>query len=311
MAEPVGPESQGASAGQLGQQVRDAPLVDRLTLGTSALILVAAVLPWNGAELLTGGRMGLTASLFALLAILAGVGAGAIVIGRLVGALDLGANAATIGIALGGVCLAGTVLHFFTNSALLSTGFFLTVAGGAFLVYLGLARQRGDTLAAFERPRRRRREKGTPITSQMIMSTVMRAVSIGPIVGSLVAGGAFYPMSHSTFTVLTTTIGMMIVLTGLRLADGVLRPVWVLVGGIPPVLRFPVGIIVPLYISITRASPDAAGLEVESTRTAMFLSVIVVYVLFHGPPKDAAVPPGHAAAGPQPAGPPAAGAPHG
>jgi hypothetical protein len=87
--------------------------------------------------------------------------------------------------------------------------------------------------------------------------------------------------------------------------------VWVLVGGIPPVLRFPAGIIVPLYISITRASPDAAGIEVEATRTAMFLSVVVVYILFHGPPKDAAATTSPAPPGPFPTVPPPAGAPHG
>ena len=98
----------------------------------------------------------------------------------------------------------------------------------------------------------------------------------------------------------------------MRLADGVLRPVWVLVGGIPPVLRFPAGIIVPLYISITRASPDSAGLEIESTRTAMFLSVIIVYILFHGPPKDLqAAPPSGPAANPSVGGPPTMGTPYG
>jgi hypothetical protein len=314
MAEPATPgagDGPGPGGGQLAPALRDAPIVDRLTLGTSLVVLVAAFLPWNGAELISGGRTGLTAGLFAFVAILAGVGAGAIVGGRLAGWFDLGANHQNVVTALGAACLVASVLHVLTNGYLPSSGFFLTLGAGAFLTYLGFARARGDGLTEFERPARRSRRG--PLTSNVIISTVMRAVGIGPIVGSMIAGGIFLPISHSIFTVMTTSIGMMVVLTLLRLGEDVLRPLWVLVGRIPPVLRLPAGVVVPLYISITRVSPDAAGQEIESTRTAMFLSVIIVYVLFHGPPKDAVHEGG---AGPTttrrpPSGPPSAGPIHG
>jgi len=305
MAEPVGPQAQGAqgaNAGQLAEQLRASPIVDRLTVYVSLVVLIAALLPWNGAELLTGGRIGVSSGIFALLSLLAGIGAGVTVLGRLTGALDLGENAPMIATALGAGCLGFAAIHLVTTPTLASTGVYLTLACGGFLTYLGLARKRGDSLAIFERPNRAARVKGGPITSQMIISKVMRVVSIGPIIGSAVAGAAMFPASHSVMTTITTSVGMMAVMTLLRMGDGVLRPLWVIVGGVPPVLRLPAGIVVPLYISISRVQPEAGGLEVESMRTAMFLSVIVVYILFHGPPKDVqtaeAGTAGHVASGP-------------
>jgi hypothetical protein len=106
-----------------------------------------------------------------------------------------------------------------------------------------------------------------------------RAIGIGPIIGSVIAGGVMYAPTHNFRTSLFTSVLMFLVLAGMRAADGILKPLWKVMAVIPRPLRAIVGIALPIWFAISRFGPEASGQEVARARSTMLIGTFLAYFL--------------------------------
>ncbi len=111
------------------------------------------------------------------------------------------------------------------------------------------------------------------------------ALNPGVILGSLAAGVMLWMPSHSLTTAVGAAVAMFIVIGGLRIADPYLQPVWWAIARVPKPVRVLLAAGMSIGFSISQFGPGAAGNEVSAARTALFVSVIVSYVLIR-PDKD-------------------------
>lgn len=116
------------------------------------------------------------------------------------------------------------------------------------------------------------------------MAALRSAVDVGPIVGSVAAGGLLFLPSRSIGTAIGTAILMFLVIGGLRAADPWLKPVWALIAQVPRVARIAAGIALPILFARSRFGPGASGQEISTARSALVISTIIAYVLMR--PRD-------------------------
>lgn len=284
MTQPAGPPP---GAAQLGERIRAAGTADRVVLVAGTVMVVDSFLPWYGAGLLSSGISGWSSESWAILSILCGIAAGLLVLGRLAGVADLGPSEPTVALALGGGCLGFALIRIITVSTLATTGLYGALAIGALLTFVGWQRQQGRPDLGL--PARAPTPPGTPraaLDSAAIVARLRGAVSIWSILGSALAGLLLYPATHSVPGSMGVSFGMMAMLTVLRALDATLDPLWLILARIPKPVRWIAGVAIPVFLSISRFQPEAGGREIESAQTGVFLSALVAYVAFHGPPKQ-------------------------
>lgn len=101
------------------------------------------------------------------------------------------------------------------------------------------------------------------------------------------AGGLLYLPSHDAGTSIGTSVLFFVVLGGLRAADPVLRPVWILLAQVPGWIRWPAAVGMPILLSMGRFGSQAAGAEVSTARSSLLIATIVAYVLLRPSREDA------------------------
>lgn len=116
------------------------------------------------------------------------------------------------------------------------------------------------------------------------MTALRSAAGVGPVVGSVAAGGLLYLPSRSLGTAIGTAILTFVVIGGLRAADPWLKPLWGLIAQVPRVARIAAGIGLPILFARSRFTPEASGQEISTARSTLIISMILAYVLMR--PRD-------------------------
>lgn len=111
------------------------------------------------------------------------------------------------------------------------------------------------------------------------ITALKRAIAPGPIIGALVAGAFMYIPTHQVSASMYSSVLMFLVIGALRAADGVLNPVWEKIALVPRPARLIASLVIPIFYSISRFQPDAAGQEIGRARGALIISAVIAYVL--------------------------------
>ncbi len=264
---------------------------DRLILGAAVALLVSSFLPGYGAQLFGNGVSGWGAEGWAIFAILGGVGCGVVVGLRMLGVLDLAASEPPILLGLAGISTASLLVRVLTVWELISLGLIIAAGAIALIALAAVARVQGRTLlpaATGPRPPGGSvkdtldRLQKQPITGATVVAWFRRMVGVRPLIGAALAGGLMFVPSHSLFTSAWTSIGMVAIMAGFRLAARPLAPLFAVFGRIPRPIGIALGIGLPMLLSYGHLQGSAAGMEVSSMQSAMWFSTIISYVFLQG-----------------------------
>ena len=116
-------------------------------------------------------------------------------------------------------------------------------------------------------------------TANPVQAGVKRALHPGTFIGAFLAGVLLWLPSHEVGTALGTAVAVFLVVAALRAFDPLLQPVWNVIAVVPRPLRVIAGILIPMVFSITRFGASAATNEVERAQQALFVSILIAYVL--------------------------------
>ena len=112
-----------------------------------------------------------------------------------------------------------------------------------------------------------------------------QAFGLRPLLAAAVSGYLLWLPSHDFSKVLTMGFLMLLVLTGLRVVDPYLNPLWEQLGRINRPFRIVAGIALPIWFAISRFGPQAAGKEVDTAQSTLLITTVLAFVLLHPAPR--------------------------
>src|SRR5579864_1963568 len=233
------PAGSPGSWGDAGRKLSAAPAADRVVLVAGALLLVSGFLPWYQA--LGRGRSGFSSGTLAILCIASGAAAAAWVGMQLLGVqiqIPIAPDRLTKWLARASALF--LAWRFVNIPSFLGFGFYFAAACSIVLPW------------AAAQPRTGPLRMPTPM---QLLSYARRGIGPGVIAGAGATGALMFIPSHSASTVIGSSLAMLILIGGLRLADPALAPLWRKMLVIPRPVRYLIGIGVPILLSLRRFGP--------------------------------------------------------
>lgn len=259
VGEPAGPSG---SWGDVGRKLGAASGPDRVVLIAGALLLLDGFLPWY--QVGPFSRSGFSSGTLAILSVACGAGAAAWVAARLLGArIEIPIPHEQVTKWLARAAALFLAWRFINIPSFLGFGFYIA-AGCAIALPWAAAQPRAGALRV-------------PSPTQLL-SLARSGIGPGVIGGAGAAGALMWIPSHSAATVIGSSLAMIVVVGGLRLADPALVPLWRKMLVIPQPVRYVIGIGVPVLLSMRRFGPGASGQEITVARSALLMSAVIAYV---------------------------------